>query len=100
MSTLEKLAIDGHRRGMTWDAFWERYGADVRAQVPYDRRRFHQLFRKLLHLLTCGDTDGMHAAGDPDAPMQWDIDDDVRAIDDATTVAKIQLPLFSMGATT
>ncbi len=72
----ERAAIDAHKAGQTWPEFWKRYGDSVRHLEPYDRQRFRRLVRRLSHLLTCGNTDGMEPIstgmlwGEP-----WDVDD-------------------------
>ncbi len=92
MSDLEKHALDGHGKGMTWDAWWERHGADVRAAEP-NPERFKELVRRLSYLLTCGESSGEYAVGDPDAMMPWEIDDAADKPSDTTTSARLQLSL-------
>jgi hypothetical protein len=63
--TLERDAIRAHARGDTWATFWTEHGAAVCAAEPHSRERFQRLVRRLLSLITSGDTDGMEPAGEP-----------------------------------
>ena len=93
MNSLERAAIAAHKSGLGWDQFWQTHGDEARA-VTYDRRKFHRLFRTLLHLQSCGESSGEFGVGDH--PEPWTLDDDVPAVDavdDTTTHAMIQLPL-------
>ena len=93
MNSLERAAIAAHKSGLGWDQFWQTHGDEARA-VTYDRRKFHRLFRRLLHLVTSGDDAGQFAVGDPDAPMPWEVDDKAEQNRiDGETHARIQLPL-------
>ncbi len=92
MSDLEQLALDGHAKGETWEKFFASHGDAMREKVPWDRKRYHRLYRKLMHLLLCGDNDGQHAVGDDDA-MPWEVDDAADMPSDATTNARLQLNL-------
>lgn len=56
--TLERHAIDCHRRGDTWATFWTQHGAAVCQAEPHDRAKFGRLVRRLLSLLTSGNCDG------------------------------------------
>jgi hypothetical protein len=69
---LERLAVDAHARGESWIIFWERHGNDIKAVYPWNRARLRRLIDRLLHLLTCGDVDGMESI---DAPCPWLTDD-------------------------
>jgi hypothetical protein len=53
---LDRLALDAHRRGIGWNDFWQEHGAAVCAAEPHSRERFQRLVRRLLSLLTSGDT--------------------------------------------
>ena len=83
---LERLAIDAHHRGDTWAMFWEQHRHAVGMIEPYDRAAYHRIVARLSHIVTCGDVDGMTAAGD------WEHDDaqavPVPIIDDTTTAAR------------
>ena len=63
VQALERAAIDAHARGIGWSDFWEQHGVEVCAAEPQDRQRFARLVRRLLALLTSGNDNGMHAAG-------------------------------------
>jgi hypothetical protein len=73
---LERHAIAAHARGERWATFWQAHGEQVRQCEPYNRQRYHRLVRRLLALLTSGDTDGQQPVavgllwGE-----QWDEDD-------------------------
>jgi hypothetical protein len=56
---LERHALDAHCRGDTWGTFWTEHGAAVCRAEPNDRDHFARLVRRLLALVTSGDTDGM-----------------------------------------
>jgi len=63
--TLERAAINAHRQGTTWRAFWREHVEDIRRAEPYDSQKYHRLVKRLLALVTSGDTDGMHPVGTP-----------------------------------
>jgi hypothetical protein len=88
---LELLALDCHRDGSTWAAFWQRHGDDVRKAEPYVATRYHRLVRRLLHLLTTGDESGQEPAGEP-----WLLDDvpEQPSPHDSKTQARCLLPLM------
>lgn len=72
LTRLEHLAIDAHRRGETWREFWEVHRHVVGRIEPYDRVAYRRLVRRLSHLLTCGDADGMTVASDwSTTPSPW-----------------------------
>ncbi len=94
MNSLERLAIDAHHRGETWDEWWAQYGAQVKQAEPYNRLKLRRLVRRLSYLLTCGNTDGQFPPGDEDGIMPWDRDDLAEQDRiDGETHARIQLPL-------
>ena len=70
---LELLALDCHRVGSTWAAFWQEHGERVGKAEPYDRARYRRLVNRLLSLVVSGDTAGQQAIGDNNA-MPWGID--------------------------
>jgi len=95
---LEKAAIDAHNRGMSWSVFWPTIAQAVaaaagQAATPWgrDNAAHRRIVARLSHLLTCGDVDGMTAAGDV-APWQPNNDPPmvpmVPIIDDTTTTAR------------
>ena len=97
MTDLEKQAIASHGRGETWATFWEKHGDEARAEVPWNRRKFHRLFRKLLHLQSCGETSGMLGVGDHPEPWQRDDLAEQDRVDDTVTAARLQtnFPFFN-----
>ena len=56
---LERMALDAHRRGDNWAAFWPSVAVAVAQAEPWDRQAYHRLVRRLGNLLTCGDLDGV-----------------------------------------
>jgi hypothetical protein len=87
IKTLEKAAIKAFRSGQSWDAYWQQHGADVRQIEPYNTRNFGRLYRRLMHMVLCGDTDGMTPIDDG-ATMPWIADDEVNKPDDCRTNAR------------
>ncbi len=63
--TLERHALDAHRAGIGWAAFWDQHGAAVCQAEPYNRGRYRRLVGRLLSLVVAGDEDGMEPAGEP-----------------------------------
>lgn len=55
---LERIALDAHRRGLSWSEYWPTVALDVAQAEPHDRAAYRRLVRRLSHLLTCGDLDG------------------------------------------
>lgn len=92
---LERAAIDAHRAGIGWSAFWDRHGEAIRQVVPYDRRRRRRLVNRLLHLLVSGDPSGQKPAGDT---MPWERDNQPEppSPHDTETQARCQLPLWPL----
>ena len=75
IATLERAAIEAHRHGQTWEEFWRNHAAKVREAEPRDRARFHDLVKRLLHLVCAGEPAGRSNVGAPSAPMPWERDD-------------------------
>jgi hypothetical protein len=71
--TLEAAALAAHRRGQTWNAFWDLHADEIRACEPCNRRRFGQLYRRLMAIVASGNTTGMASAGDDDAKPQPEV---------------------------
>ena len=92
---LERAALSAHAAGLSWATFWQEHGAAVCRAEPHDKRRFARLVRKLLALVSAGDTDGMDPVGDSLPP--WEIDDQPSP-DDTETAARCQLtfPLWPL----
>jgi hypothetical protein len=63
--SIERAALDAHRAGDTWTMFWEQHGAEVCAAEPQDRQRFARLVRRLLSLVTSGNSSSMEPAAKP-----------------------------------
>ena len=55
---LETAALDAHRRGDTWTAFWNRHGADVAAVASSGVMAHDQFVSHLLALVVSGDVAG------------------------------------------
>ena len=68
---IERAALDFHRHGIGWSEYWARHADAIRKCEPWSRARFRRLIDKLLHLLTCGDADGM----EPTDAEPWVQDD-------------------------
>jgi hypothetical protein len=64
---LERQALDAHRRGESWTAFWQQHAEHIRNAEPWSRERFRRLYSRLMALVVSGDCDGMMAVGDTDA---------------------------------
>ena len=86
---LERDAIDAHAAGLSWSQFWQAHAEAIRALEPWDRLAYRRLVRKLLALVSAGDTDGMDPVGDG-LDMPWEADDSPKP-DDVGTVARLQL---------
>jgi len=95
-ATLERAAIDTHRRGQSWGDFWQAHGGAVCAAEPFDRGRFRRLVAKLLALVCSGNTGGLRTLGNDDA-APWQADD-APAPDDSRTAARCQIPLRPLPA--
>ena len=63
--TLDRLALDAHRRGDTWATFWASHAEQVRAVDPYNREAYRGLVNRLLCIVVSGTTSGMEPAGEP-----------------------------------
>ena len=92
MTGFEQKAIDGHKQGLGWHAWWQEHGEAVKAVEPYNNQRLHKLVKRLAHILLTGERSGQFAVGDND-PEPWLKDDDTPAVDDTHTNARLQLPL-------
>jgi hypothetical protein len=65
---LERAALDAHRRGDTWASFWQEHATTICNAEPHSRQRFQRLVRRLLGLVTSGDTAGQHPVS---ASLLW-----------------------------
>jgi hypothetical protein len=61
---LETAAVAAYAAGDAWTTFWEHHGAAVCRAEPHDRHRFARLVRRLLALVTSGDSIGMEPGAD------------------------------------
>ena len=68
---LERRAIEANQRGEPWPHFFSRNTSDIRATEPWNAERYRQLCSRLLHLVLCGDGDGM----EPPPLEPWTSDD-------------------------
>jgi len=74
IQTLERLALDAHRRGGSWTEFWQEHADATRQAEPYNAGRYHRLVNRLLAIVVSGDCDGQQPIGDDEA-MPWELDD-------------------------
>jgi hypothetical protein len=85
---IERSALDAHRRGLRWSAWWPSVAADVEAAEPYNLERRRKLIRRLTSLVCCGDLDGQTPVvctwGQPEP---WELDDLAANIDCNTVAA-------------
>jgi hypothetical protein len=96
---LERAALDAHRRGESWAAFWRQHEAAVRRAEPWSQEQYRRLVNRLLHLLVSGDESGMEPVGDDLEP--WVRDDEASKPADVGTRARCLLPLLAIpGVTT
>lgn len=89
---LKQRALDGHARNMRWRDFLAENIEAIRQAAPYDRRVFHELCAKLMHLMLTGE-----ASGRLPPPAPWQDDDQVGqvpVISDTTTRARYPGQLF------
>jgi hypothetical protein len=102
---LERAALDAHRRGDDWADFWKLHRDSISAAEPWNRDAYHRLVRRLSYLVTCGDCDGMMAAGDnwppeADDPPQYPASDNrtqARINWDAIGVAPVNIGIVPPG---
>jgi hypothetical protein len=94
-NTLEHAAIKAFNAGGTWSDFWAEHGEAIKAAEPWSRERFGQLYRRLMHLVLCGDDSGMVNMAD-DEPMPWERDDTQSKPDDTHTQARLLTPLYPL----
>lgn len=80
---LERFAVHAFEHGESWNTFWDKHAAAIKAAEPYDAGRYRRLYQRLLHLLTCGDTNGMMPVADDDA-TPWEADDAEQTADVGT----------------
>ena len=84
---LERLAVEAHHRGDTWNQFWPGVAAEVSQAEPWDNAAYRRLVNRLSHLLTCGDTGGMLPIDTGwERPAAWELDDLRTEFDTAFTV--------------
>ena len=90
---LHTAALDAHDRGEHFADFFPTVADQLQKLAPFSREHYRRLHGELLCLVVCGNTDGMFAAGDPDAhdPRILDGQRDSQP-DDAVTRARVQLP--------
>ncbi len=55
IKSLERAALDAHRIGQPWPAFWQVHWRDVSKAAGRSRRRFDALLHRLLDLVVSGD---------------------------------------------
>lgn len=90
LATLKREAIESHRQGEPWQAYWQRHADDVRRLEPYAREKFRDLYLTLLHIHVTGEESGRLP---PPAEMPWERDE-VQTPDDTHTEARLQLTLW------
>ena len=95
---LECAALASHRRGDRWTQFWECHGREVCRAEPVNRQRFARLVRRLLSLVTSGDTANMEPVGSALEP--WEHDDDEHEPADVGTRARCLLLLLAIPGVT
>jgi hypothetical protein len=61
---LERAALDGHRLGQSWQAYFAANAGAISAAIRTNPVGWGRLGERLLHLLTTGDPSGRRAAGD------------------------------------
>jgi hypothetical protein len=78
---LELLAIDAHRRSLSWCEFWDTHRYSIALAEPWNQQRFHRLVRRLSHLVMCGAFNGVAPidAG-VNVPMARELDDAVGVV--------------------
>jgi hypothetical protein len=86
---LERLAIEAHARRGSWAVFHQRHAEAIRCVEPHNRERYRRLCDRLMHLVICGNLDGMTPPGD-DEP--WLADDAASKPSDTQTCARCLLP--------
>ena len=59
---LETLALQAHRAGLNWPAFWTSVSADVRRLQARCPDSYRPLAHRLIALVVSGDEDGIEAA--------------------------------------
>jgi hypothetical protein len=90
--TLERAALDAHRRGLSWGEFWDEHGRDVCRAEPHDRRKFNRLVCRLLALLVSGNEDGAESG----EPWILDAQPNQPSPHDSISYARCQLPLWPL----
>jgi hypothetical protein len=88
---LEQAALDGHRAGQSWQAYFAAHTGAITAIIGSDSGEWGSLRDRLLALLVSGEISGQHPAGDS-------LDQDearipvVRPISDTKTAARLLWP--------
>jgi hypothetical protein len=81
---LERLALDAHRRGVSFADFYEANQEAIRDAVSRDR--FQGFYKRLLCLCLSGDLDGQEPIGSDECA--WERDDAESKPHDTKTAAK------------
>ena len=72
---LAALALNAHRRGITFTDFWPTVSDAAKELEPWSRRAYHRLHNRLMHICITGSEGGQYPPGDDDAIMPWVVDD-------------------------
>jgi hypothetical protein len=72
LQSLDRYALDAHRRGKRWKTFWAEHGAEIHAAAASDAAGYRRLILRLLAIVVSGDTDGQCPPGD--ASQLWELD--------------------------
>jgi hypothetical protein len=95
--TLEQAAIKAFNVGTSWATFWAQHAQEVKAAEPYNVRRFHSLYMRLLSLVTSGNDNGTRSIGEDTEP--WERDDQEQSQpDDTVTKARLLAILENCGS--
>ena len=72
---LERLAVEAHHRGDTWNQFWPGVAAAVGQAEPWDNAAYRRLVHRLVGLVASGDVDGQRPVdGGYGRPLDFELE--------------------------